>query len=71
MHLSHRDFPHVGHWTVLPLVEKLHDLHGENSSWVFFVEDRTRVNLGVLSEVLNEYDPSKVQCIDCVYLTST
>ncbi|XP_063925749.1 beta-1,3-glucosyltransferase isoform X1 [Zophobas morio] len=59
VHLSHRDFPHVGHWTVLPLVEKLHDLHGENSSWVFFVEDRTRVNLGVLSEVLNEYDPSK------------
>jgi UDP-glucose:O-linked fucose beta-1,3-glucosyltransferase len=59
VHLSHRDFPHVGDWTILPLIPQLYDLHKDNSSWLVFVEDRTRIRLKKLHQVLQKYDPNK------------
>lgn len=61
VHLSHRDFPHVGDWTILPLIPQLYDLHKDNSSWLVFVEDRTRIRLKKLHQVLQKYDPNKVK----------
>ncbi|RZC40132.1 beta-1,3-glucosyltransferase, partial [Asbolus verrucosus] len=60
VHLSHRDFPHVGGWTVLPLVPHLHALHKDNSSWMFFVEDRTKIELKNLLHTLNKHDGGKL-----------
>ncbi|XP_071447012.1 beta-1,3-glucosyltransferase [Hetaerina americana] len=53
VHLFHEDFLHPGAWTILPIITKLHTLHGGNSSWVLFLESRTRVNLPVLLEELS------------------
>jgi hypothetical protein len=63
VHLSHRDFPHVGDWTILPLIPQLYDLHKDNSSWLVFVEDRTRIRLKKLHQVLQKYDPNKVMSL--------
>lgn len=60
VHLSHIDFPHVGGWTILPLIPRLHKLHDGNSSWVIFVEDRTRVNLERLLQTLDAYNHNEV-----------
>ncbi|XP_046390658.1 beta-1,3-glucosyltransferase [Ischnura elegans] len=54
VHLFHEDFPHPGAWTILPIITKLYTLHGVNSSWVLFLESRTRVNLPVLLSELAE-----------------
>lgn len=45
VHLTHEDFPHPGAWTVLPILPKLSALHSRNSSWIFFCEERTKINL--------------------------
>lgn len=60
VHLSHRDFSHVGDWTILPLIPQLYHLHRTNSSWMFFVEDRTKINLKVLLETLSNYNETDV-----------
>ncbi|KAJ8912929.1 hypothetical protein NQ315_017259, partial [Exocentrus adspersus] len=57
VHLSYQDFPIVGGWTVLPLIPRLSNLHRENSSWIFFLEDRTKTRLNLLTEILEKYDP--------------
>ncbi|XP_031351998.1 beta-1,3-glucosyltransferase [Photinus pyralis] len=57
VHLTHIDFPDVvGAWTILPLIPYLRKLHHGNCSWFFFMEDKTRIRLGELLELLNGYD---------------
>ncbi|KAF5298066.1 hypothetical protein FQA39_LY11834 [Lamprigera yunnana] len=56
VHFSHVDFPHVGGWTVLPLIPHLTHLYRNNRSWFFFVEDRSRILLKNTIEVLQKYD---------------
>ncbi|XP_019871728.1 beta-1,3-glucosyltransferase isoform X4 [Aethina tumida] len=59
VHLSHSDFPHPGGWTILPLIPRLANLHKGNSSWIVFLEDRTKVNLNVLLDKLIQYNSDK------------
>ncbi|XP_008198455.1 beta-1,3-glucosyltransferase isoform X2 [Tribolium castaneum] len=59
VYFSHKDFPHVGHWTILPLIPQLYALHKDNTSWFFFAEDRTKVNLANLRKALSKYDSNK------------
>lgn len=63
VHLSHEDFPHVGHWTILPLIPKIYHKHGKNSSWIVFIEDRTKLSLEILKEILSRHDEKKVELI--------
>ncbi|KAK4875404.1 hypothetical protein RN001_011826 [Aquatica leii] len=59
VHVSHIDFPHVGGWAILPLIPYLRKLHHGNCSWFFFMEDKTRIRLKKLIEVLGKYDYNK------------
>ncbi|KAF2898307.1 hypothetical protein ILUMI_07878 [Ignelater luminosus] len=59
VHLSHEDFPHVGGWTILPLIPYLMKLHRKNCSWFFFAEDRTRIKLNKLVKTFQNHNYEK------------
>uniref|UniRef100_A0A1B6JMB4 Fringe-like glycosyltransferase domain-containing protein n=1 Tax=Homalodisca liturata TaxID=320908 RepID=A0A1B6JMB4_9HEMI len=54
--LTHEEFPHPGAWTVVPLLPKLYEMDGTNSSWIVFCEERTRFNLQQLVSTLSQHD---------------
>ncbi|XP_059177419.1 beta-1,3-glucosyltransferase-like [Physella acuta] len=58
---THEDFVDVhGSWTVIPLLGKLVEkLKKSNTSWVFICEEDTQVDIGGLSSLLQQYDPSQ------------
>ncbi|XP_049709228.1 beta-1,3-glucosyltransferase [Elephas maximus indicus] len=48
-----------GAWTILPLLPHFSVTYSRNSSWIFFCEEETRIQIPKLLEVLRRYDPSK------------
>lgn len=62
VHLSHVDFPHVGSWTILPMIEHLANIHNEGTTanWFVFLEDRTRLALDNTRKTLSKHNYKKV-----------
>lgn len=58
IYLSHKDFPHVGGWTLIPILNKIYEI-SKNSSWLIILEDRSMIRLEKLKKLLEEYDDSK------------
>lgn len=55
---SHKDFGDIpGHWTVIPLFKKLSKF--KNLKWVFFLEDRTRINIQEVLKIFSSYNASQ------------
>ncbi|KAM6179025.1 beta-1,3-glucosyltransferase [Rhynchocyon petersi] len=48
-----------GAWTILPLLPHFSLTYSRNSSWIFFCEEETRIQIPRLVETLRRYDPSK------------
>ncbi|XP_006879696.1 PREDICTED: beta-1,3-glucosyltransferase [Elephantulus edwardii] len=48
-----------GAWTILPLLPHFSVTYSRNSSWIFFCEEETRIQIPKLLEMLRRYDPSK------------
>ncbi|XP_047717786.1 beta-1,3-glucosyltransferase isoform X3 [Prionailurus viverrinus] len=48
-----------GAWTILPLLPHFSVTYSRNSSWIFFCEEETRIQIPELLETLRRYDPSK------------
>ncbi|XP_051687722.1 beta-1,3-glucosyltransferase isoform X1 [Oryctolagus cuniculus] len=48
-----------GAWTILPLLPHFSVTYSRNSSWIFFCEEETRIQIPKLLETLRRYDPSK------------
>ncbi|KAM9319851.1 beta-1,3-glucosyltransferase [Gastrophryne carolinensis] len=57
--LLHEALENEGAWTVLPVVPYFADTYGKNSSWIFFCEEETSVNIQKLVETLQRYNRSK------------
>ncbi|XP_063285541.1 beta-1,3-glucosyltransferase [Pelobates fuscus] len=57
--LLHEILKNEGSWTVLPVIPHLADVHGKNSSWIFFCEEETTVKLQRLLETLQRFDNTK------------
>ncbi|XP_039292917.1 beta-1,3-glucosyltransferase-like isoform X4 [Nilaparvata lugens] len=57
--IVHKEFPHRGAWTVVPLFPWLNKLHSCNSSWVFFAEEKTQMDLTELINLVKGYDKKK------------
>ncbi|KAJ7415060.1 Beta-1,3-glucosyltransferase [Willisornis vidua] len=53
--LIHQMDRHEGAWTILPLMKD----YSRNSSWIFFCEEDTRIQVVKLLEVLGRFDSSK------------
>ncbi|GLH10449.1 Uncharacterized protein GBIM_15415 [Gryllus bimaculatus] len=60
VHLAHEEFSHPGTWTVVPILPKLRALHGDNSSWIFFCEEHTKINLPYVLRILEKHDPNEL-----------
>lgn len=65
IHMLHRDFPHIGGWTVIPLIDQLNNLHQNNSTWIFFLQDNTNV---VLDKLMNTFDKYNENDVSIYYL---
>ncbi|XP_060090701.1 beta-1,3-glucosyltransferase [Heteronotia binoei] len=50
---------HEAAWTILPLMHDFSASYSRNTSWFFFCEEDTRINIVRLMEVLRRYDKSK------------
>ncbi|OPJ81081.1 beta-1,3-glucosyltransferase [Patagioenas fasciata monilis] len=57
--LTHQMDGHKGAWTILPLMRHFSVTYGRNSSWIFFCEEDTRIQVVKLLEVLGRFDMSK------------
>ncbi|XP_056417846.1 beta-1,3-glucosyltransferase isoform X2 [Hyla sarda] len=57
--LLHETAENEGAWTVLPVIPYFADNYGRNSSWIFFCEEDTSVNLRKLLETLQRFEKSK------------
>ncbi|XP_062423130.1 beta-1,3-glucosyltransferase isoform X3 [Rhea pennata] len=57
--LIHQMDRHEGAWTILPLMRDFSVTYGRNSSWIFFCEEDTRVQVVKLLETLRRFDKSK------------
>ncbi|XP_068123138.1 beta-1,3-glucosyltransferase isoform X3 [Hyperolius riggenbachi] len=57
--LLHETSENEGAWTVLPVIPYFADTYSRNSSWIFFCEEDTSVNVQKLVETLQRYDSSK------------
>ncbi|KAG8584922.1 hypothetical protein GDO81_004826 [Engystomops pustulosus] len=57
--LLHEVAENEGAWTILPVIPYFADTYGSNSSWIFFCEEDTSVNLRKLLETLERFDKSK------------
>ncbi|KAK8730004.1 hypothetical protein OTU49_008424 [Cherax quadricarinatus] len=58
VHVSSEDWPTLATWTYFPLLERLSDQHGSNSSWVVLLEEWTTVRLEKLLGILQHYSPT-------------
>ncbi|CAH1154079.1 unnamed protein product [Phaedon cochleariae] len=59
VHLSHIDFTHFATWTILPIIPDLSNLHKDNASWIFFLQDYTKINLNTLLNIFENHDPEE------------
>nr|XP_038030653.1 beta-1,3-glucosyltransferase isoform X2 [Anas platyrhynchos] len=57
--LIHEINRHEGAWTILPLMRDFSIAYGRNSSWIFFCEEDTRIQVVKLLETLGRFDASK------------
>ncbi|XP_039717646.1 beta-1,3-glucosyltransferase isoform X3 [Pteropus medius] len=57
--LLHELSKQEGAWTILPLLPHFSVTYSRNSSWIFFCEEETRIQVPKLLETLRRYDPSK------------
>ncbi|XP_072832186.1 beta-1,3-glucosyltransferase [Vicugna pacos] len=57
--LLHQLAQQEGAWTILPLLPHFSVTYSRNSSWIFFCEEETRIQIPELLETLRRYDPSK------------
>ncbi|KAJ1114110.1 hypothetical protein NDU88_002349 [Pleurodeles waltl] len=57
--LLHQMDGHKGAWTVLPVIPEFSTSYGKNSSWIFFCEEDTKINLAKLLHTLERFDKSK------------
>ncbi|KAM4790220.1 beta-1,3-glucosyltransferase isoform 1-T1 [Cyanocitta cristata] len=57
--LIHQINRHEGAWTILPLMRDFSVTYGRNSSWIFFCEEDTRIQVVKLLETLRRFDKSK------------
>uniref|UniRef100_A0A8C6FG04 Beta 3-glucosyltransferase n=1 Tax=Moschus moschiferus TaxID=68415 RepID=A0A8C6FG04_MOSMO len=57
--LLHQLAQQEGAWTILPLLPHFSVMYSRNSSWIFFCEEETRIQIVQLLETLRRYDPSK------------
>ncbi|KAM7116084.1 beta-1,3-glucosyltransferase isoform 2-T2 [Molossus nigricans] len=57
--LLHELSKQEGAWTILPLLPHFSVTYNRNSSWIFFCEEETRIQVPELLETLRRYDPSK------------
>ncbi|XP_036687772.1 beta-1,3-glucosyltransferase isoform X3 [Balaenoptera musculus] len=57
--LLHQLAQQEGAWTILPLLPHFSVTYSRNSSWIFFCEEETRIQIPQLLEALRRYDPSK------------
>ncbi|XP_019385656.1 PREDICTED: beta-1,3-glucosyltransferase isoform X1 [Crocodylus porosus] len=57
--LIHQMDRHEGAWTILPLIPDFSATYGRNSSWIFFCEEDTRIQILKLLETLGRFDKSK------------
>ncbi|XP_077029932.1 beta-1,3-glucosyltransferase isoform X2 [Agelaius phoeniceus] len=57
--LIHQIDRHEGAWTILPLMTDFSVTYGRNSSWIFFCEEDTRIQVVKLVETLRRFDKSK------------
>ncbi|XP_044872363.1 beta-1,3-glucosyltransferase isoform X1 [Mauremys mutica] len=57
--LIHQMDRHDGAWTILPLMQDFSASYGRNSSWIFFCEEDTRIQIVKLLETLRRFDKSK------------
>lgn len=46
---------HIGYWTIIPLFRRLVRDHGKNSTWIYFCEDSTIINLKRLISGLQKF----------------
>ncbi|XP_029767841.1 beta-1,3-glucosyltransferase [Terrapene carolina triunguis] len=58
--LIHQMDRHDGAWTILPLMQDFSASYGRNSSWIFFCEEDTRIQIVKLLETLRRFDKSKI-----------
>uniref|UniRef100_A0A8C9C7D7 Beta-1,3-glucosyltransferase n=1 Tax=Phocoena sinus TaxID=42100 RepID=A0A8C9C7D7_PHOSS len=57
--LLHQLAQQEGAWTILPLLPHFSVTYSRNSSWIFFCEEETRIQIPQLLQALRRYDPSK------------
>ncbi|XP_058041602.1 beta-1,3-glucosyltransferase [Ahaetulla prasina] len=57
--LTHQLDRHEGTWTILPLMHEFSVSYGKNTSWIFFCEEDTRIQIVKLLKTLSRYDKSK------------
>ncbi|KAM5289066.1 beta-1,3-glucosyltransferase [Ctenodactylus gundi] len=57
--LLHQLAEQEGAWTILPLLPHFSVSYNRNSSWIFFCEEETRIQVSKLLETFRRYDPSK------------
>ncbi|XP_054112716.1 beta-1,3-glucosyltransferase isoform X1 [Callithrix jacchus] len=57
--LLHQLAKQEGAWTILPLLPHFSVTYSRNSSWIFFCEEETRIQVPKLLETLRRYDSSK------------
>ena len=43
-------------------------MYSRNSSWIFFCEEETRIQIVQLLETLRRYDPSKVNTTSSIFI---
>uniref|UniRef100_A0AAX7VD00 Fringe-like glycosyltransferase domain-containing protein n=1 Tax=Astatotilapia calliptera TaxID=8154 RepID=A0AAX7VD00_ASTCA len=53
--LLHELSQYEGDWSILPALPRLFVKYGHSASWLFFIEEETKVTLSALLEVLNRY----------------
>ncbi|XP_044754103.1 beta-1,3-glucosyltransferase isoform X2 [Coccinella septempunctata] len=58
IYFSHVDFPHVGDWTLVPILNKIYDV-ARNSSWLIILEERSMIRLDGLKKLLGNFDEKK------------
>lgn len=59
VYLSHRDFSHVGSWTIFPIIPEIVHRHGDETKWIIFCTDVTRFDYKNLEKTINNYDSNQ------------
>ena len=56
--LLHKDIPTLGGWTIFPILNSLVRKFEKRADWFMFLDEAGRVETGVLTKVLEKYNPS-------------